>query len=37
MELKRVKTADVYPSEGNPREDMGDLEALAASFELRCV
>lgn len=34
MELKRVKTADVYPSEGNPREDMGDLEALAASFEL---
>ncbi|WP_293817063.1 ParB N-terminal domain-containing protein [uncultured Parolsenella sp.] len=34
MELKRVKAADVYPSEGNPREDMGDLEALAASFEL---
>lgn len=34
MQLKRVKTADVYPSEGNPREDMGDLEALAASFEL---
>lgn len=34
MELKRVKTADVYPSEGNPREDMGDLDALAASLEL---
>lgn len=37
MELKRVKAADVYPSEGNPREDMGDLEALAASFELNPV
>lgn len=34
MELKRVKTADVYPSEGNPRQDFGDLDALAASFEL---
>lgn len=34
MQLKRVKTADVYPSEGNPREDFGDLDALAASFEL---
>lgn len=37
MQLKRIKTADVYPSEGNPREDMGDLEALAASFELNPV
>lgn len=34
MELKRVRTADVYPSEGNPRRDFGDLDALAASFEL---
>lgn len=34
MQLKRVKTVDVYPDEGNPREDMGDLDALAASLEL---
>lgn len=34
MQLKRVKTIDVYPDEGNPREDMGDLDALAASLEL---
>lgn len=34
MELKRVRTADVYPSEANPRRDFGDLDALAASFEL---
>ena len=34
MQLKRVKTEDVYPSEGNPRRDFGDLDALAASFAL---
>lgn len=34
MELKRVRTAEVYPSEGNPRRDFGELDALAASFEL---
>lgn len=34
MELKLVKTDDAYPSEGNPREDFGDLEALAATFAL---
>lgn len=34
MQLKRVKTEDVYPSEGNPRRDFGDLDALAASFGL---
>lgn len=34
MQLKRVKTIDVYPDDGNPREDMGDLDALAASLEL---
>lgn len=34
MQLMRVKTEDVYPSEGNPRRDFGDLDALAASFEL---
>lgn len=32
MELKLVKHADVYPSEGNPREDFGDLEGLAATL-----
>lgn len=34
MELRLVKTDDAYPSEGNPREDFGDLEALAATFAL---
>lgn len=34
MQLKRVKTEDVYPTEGNPRRDFGDLDALAASFGL---
>lgn len=27
-----VKTAEVIPNENNPREDFGDVEALAASF-----
>ena len=30
----RVKTADVYPSGNNPRVEFGDIEELAASFEL---
>lgn len=34
MKLMRVKHADVYPSEGNPRRDFGDLDAMAAGFAL---
>lgn len=33
MRLETVKLCDVYPDEANPRDDMGDLEALAASFD----
>lgn len=33
MELKVVKLEDVYPDSGyNPREDFGDIDALAATF-----
>lgn len=34
MELTRIDLADVRPDPNNPRSDFGDLEALAASFEL---
>lgn len=34
MELITVKMEDVYPDESNPREDFGDIAALAESFDL---
>lgn len=34
MELKRIELADVRPDPNNPRGDFGDIESLAASFEL---
>ena len=29
MELAIVRTEDVYPDESNPRQDFGDIDALA--------
>lgn len=39
MELRRVQLEDVYPDEANPRskESMGDIDALADSFQLNAV
>lgn len=34
MQLIEIPVGDVYPDENNPRKDYGDLDALAASFEL---
>ena len=34
MELAIVRTEDVYPDESNPRQDFGDIDALAESFDL---
>lgn len=34
MELAVVRTEDVYPDESNPRQDFGDIDALAESFDL---
>ena len=34
MKLERVKHADVYPSDGNPRRDFGDLKSMAEGFQL---
>ncbi len=34
LETKIVDIDQVYPDENNPRDDFGDLEALAATFEL---
>lgn len=33
MELKQIKMSDIVPDENNPREDFGDLHALARTFE----
>lgn len=33
MELKTIKMSDIVPDENNPREDFGDLRALAQTFE----
>lgn len=35
MQLKRVKTEDVYPSEGNPRRDFGDLDGRGHGLQPR--
>ena len=34
MELRRVRTGDVFPDENNPRRDFGDIQALADSLAL---
>ena len=34
MELRKVNVEDIYPDEKNPRKKFGDIDALAASFEL---
>ena len=33
MQLKEISLEDVFPSESNPRQDFGDIEAFADSFE----
>lgn len=33
MQLKEISLEDVFPSESNPRQDFGDIEALAESLE----
>lgn len=37
MELRKIPVADIYPDEKNPRNDFGDVNALAASFELNSL
>ncbi len=34
MELRKVSVEDIFPDEKNPRKEFGDIDALAASFEL---
>lgn len=33
MQLKEISLEDVFPNESNPRQDFGDIEAFADSFE----
>ncbi|MEG0322621.1 MAG: ParB/RepB/Spo0J family partition protein [Raoultibacter sp.] len=37
MDLRTVNMSDIYPDGRNPRHDFGDIEALAASFNLNSL